>query len=168
MKTMRKSKTFLCGLALLLVSFPALSVPRTAGADGAGGLDIVSGGQAHAVIAVDDSVYVREAVNEPGQVAIPGWKQEYGHGKIEVTDALSYSGEHSLHLNDDDAGSYGVVSEPAPVTAGETYTVTTMVYRESGTASAELYIRFSTQTKRASRSCVRPARARCYSGGRFR
>ncbi|MDF2661874.1 MAG: hypothetical protein K0Q94_4665, partial [Paenibacillus sp.] len=70
---------------------------------GASTLDIVRAGQANAVVVVDDTVYPEEPAAGPEQGVISGWTQAYGKGNIAVTDAVSHTGNYSLHFNDGDS-----------------------------------------------------------------
>ncbi|MCU6710559.1 DUF4838 domain-containing protein [Paenibacillus sp. J5C_2022] len=101
-------------------------------------MDIVRDGRPNAVIVVDETVYTTEPSN-PG--IIQGWTQVYGQGGIAVSALRSYSGQHSLHIDDNSGGTYGVVSKPVPVIPGQTYTASVMIYRESG-GKAEVYLRY--------------------------
>ncbi|WP_158606427.1 DUF4838 domain-containing protein [Paenibacillus ginsengarvi] len=109
-------------------------------------LEIVQAGQANAVVVVDDTVYPEAPATSPVQGVIPGWTQAYGKGNIAVTDAISHTGNYSLHFNDVDSTAYGVLSDLAAISGGETYTVSAMVYRASGD-DPQIFIRFYDQNK---------------------
>ncbi|TNJ67839.1 DUF4838 domain-containing protein [Paenibacillus hemerocallicola] len=113
---------------------------------GASSLDIVRGGQANAIVVVDDTVYPEEPAAGPEQGVIHGWTQAYGKGNIAVTDAVSHTGNYSLHFNDGDSSAYGVLSDLVEISEGETYTVSAMVYRASGD-DPQIFIRFYDQNK---------------------
>lgn len=104
------------------------------------------GGQANAVVVVDDTVYPDETAPGPVPNGIRGWTQAYGTGNIAVTDAVSHTGNYSLHFNDDDGSAYGVLSDLVEIGGGETYTVSAMVYRESGD-DPQIFIRYYDQNK---------------------
>ncbi|MBD2861206.1 DUF4838 domain-containing protein [Paenibacillus oceani] len=121
----------------------AVSPPEN---QGASSLDIVLDGQANAVVVVDDTVYPDETAPGPVPNGIRGWTQAYGTGNIAVTDAVSHTGNYSLHFNDDDGSAYGVLSDLVEISGGETYTVSAMVYRESGD-DPQIFIRYYDQNK---------------------
>lgn len=113
---------------------------------GSASLDIVRDGQANAVVVVDNTVYPEDTAAGPEPDVIPGWTQAYGKGNIAVTDAVSHTGNHSLHFNDDGSSSYGVLSDLVEISEGETYAVSAMVYRESGD-DPQIFIRFYDRNK---------------------
>lgn len=113
---------------------------------GASALDIVRGGQANAVVVVDNTVYPEQPDVGPKPGVIPGWTQAYGKGSIAVTGAVSHTGNYSLHFNDNDSSAYGVLSDLVEISEGVTYTVSAMVYRASGD-DPQIFIRFYDQNK---------------------
>ncbi|MDF2713583.1 MAG: hypothetical protein K0R28_508 [Paenibacillus sp.] len=109
-------------------------------------LEIVRDGESNAIIVVDDTVYADEEGEGPADGVIRGWTQAYGKGKIAVTDDRSYAGKYSLHINDDDQATYGLISDLVAVTESETYTVSMMVYRASGD-DPQIFIRYYNRDK---------------------
>ncbi|MBP1996122.1 DUF4838 domain-containing protein [Paenibacillus eucommiae] len=113
-------------------------------------LAVVSGGQPKAVIVYDDSVY--EAADTPWASGIPGWQQTYGadnDGTLGIADAVRYAGSYSLHVDHVVGGrntDLGLESDFIAVQEQETYTVSAMVYRESGNVP-QIYIRFFDSNK---------------------
>ncbi|WP_062104452.1 hypothetical protein [Bacillus niameyensis] len=75
-----------------------------------------------------------------GDENIPGWKQSFGVGKLEVVDTRSFTGDYSLYIADNDEKSYGLETDYIEIDEGASYTAEAMTYVESGKPS--IYLRF--------------------------